>query len=986
MRMPNRWTSSVAAFVASVGLGLPQQASADPTPWQCGRTRNVGCFNCSALDNEDNSNSCAPSSNRGRTKDDFTMLFTPNTNMWVDVGVAAGSDLKLALYATSSSVCNASFANTNQYPGWGFDPQLGFEVSANATTYIAVEELDDDWDFSPSWRMNMYRFGCCPDNDGDETYAYNAAACPNMPVSKRDCNDSDGTNAPGRPEVCDGRDNNCDGQADNGLTFRRYYRDADGDNFGNSASFRDACAQPSGYVLNNTDCNDSERLSYPGRTEVCDGIDNNCNLQTDEGTLSTFYRDFDGDNYGDSNNAQQACSQPNGFNSRSGDCNDNDAARYPGNPEVCDNKDNDCNNVVDDGAGTVWYRDADSDGSGLANVSRVSCSQPSGFVSSAGDCDDTTGLRRPGLNESCDGLDNDCNFIIDDGVGQTWYVDADGDDRGNPNTGVQSCSNPGGRVLTFDDCDDTTALRSPLRDEVCDGIDNDCDLVVDDGVGPVWFRDADRDQFGDSTSQRQSCSQPAGYVNNSSDCDDGTNRRYPGLAETCDGLDNNCNVAIDEDAVDALTWYNDFDGDGYGDPGQQARQCDNPGGYVSNGGDCNDRASGVNPGAVDTPYDTIDQDCVGGDVCDADGDGVPATIGLCGGSDCADGDPNIRPGVTEVVDGIDNDCDGVIDEDSNANDDDRDGWTEDAGDCDDADPSVFPGAREVCSGTDSDCDGVVDEDTLCTDDDNDGSSEDQGDCNDSDPNVGPHAQEFPGNGIDDDCDGVVDAGGFDTDGDGVTEDAGDCDDLDPSVYPSAVEVADGVDNNCDGEIDENTDASDDDLDGFTEEEGDCDDDNEDINPDAVEIRNGRDDDCNGITDDQGADWDDDGDGLTDAEGDCDDGDASIRPGAEELDNGIDDDCDGVVDEGIADLDRDGFSVAEGDCNDADSWVFPGAIEMCDRVDNNCDGAVDEGCDGVVDEDTAAPMVPARCSCQTGPTPWAWLPLLLALPLVRRRRS
>jgi hypothetical protein len=173
------------------------------------------------------------------------------------------------------------------------------------------------------------------------------------------------------------------------------------------------------------------------------------------------------------------------------------------------------------------------------------------------------------------------------------------------------------------------------------------------------------------------------------------------------------------------------------------------------------------------------------------------------------------------------------------------------------------------------------------------------------------------NGLDDDLDGLTDCSDedcwteplcCDLDGDGsfATECLGtDCDDTDPTVYGGAPEDGgtgtqngDGLDNDCDGDIDENTLDSDDDGDGFTENDGDCNDTNPNIHPDAEEILdNGLDDDCDGFTDSNTTDFDDDGDGLSEEEGDCDDTNANVSSNLEEIpDNGIDDDCDGEIDE------------------------------------------------------------------------------------------
>jgi hypothetical protein len=134
-----------------------------------------------------------------------------------------------------------------------------------------------------------------------------------------------------------------------------------------------------------------------------------------------------------------------------------------------------------------------------------------------------------------------------------------------------------------------------------------------------------------------------------------------------------------------------------------------------------------------------------------------------------------------------------------ADDGDADGWGLAEGDCADDDPDRYPGAIEFVDGLDQDCDGTVDNDTTAYDDDGDGTSEADGDCDDADAARHPGVPEL-GNGVDDDCDGTVDEGhrSGDGDGDGFTEDQGDCDDRDADRNPFAADVCNGFDDDCDG--------------------------------------------------------------------------------------------------------------------------------------------------------------------------------------------
>jgi hypothetical protein len=170
-----------------------------------------------------------------------------------------------------------------------------------------------------------------------------------------DCNDNNVNVNPGKAEVCgNGIDDNCNGSIDEGCPAgTTYYRDADGDTYGNPANTTTSTTQPAGYVTNNTDCNDANSAVHPGATEVCNGIDDNCDGRIDEGCV-TYYQDLDGDTYGNAAITQTATTQPAGYVTRAGDCSDNNANINPGRAEVCGNGiDENCNGNADDACTVV---------------------------------------------------------------------------------------------------------------------------------------------------------------------------------------------------------------------------------------------------------------------------------------------------------------------------------------------------------------------------------------------------------------------------------------------------------------------------------------------------------------------------------------------------------------------------------------------------------------------------------------------------------
>ena len=407
---------------------------------------------------------------------------------------------------------------------------------------------------------------------------------------EEDCDDTDDDVYPGASELCDGVDNDCNNEIDDGV-LSTFYVDNDGDGFGISTGTVEACEAPEGFVPNASDCDDTAIDIYPGNVEVCDGMDNNCDGVIDEGVGDTYYRDADGDGYGGAD-IIFACAFEEGLSAVSEDCDDLNNTIHPEALEVCDGIDNNCNNELDEGVQNTYYADADDDGYGDVNVQLLACQLPQGFVENAHDCSDSDSLIYPGAVELCDEIDNNCNGTVDEeealGV-IVWYLDNDGDGYGQDNQSQSSCAQPSGYTANSGDCDDTDSAITPVASEICDGIDNDCDGYTDDddpslGGATLFYLDHDGDGYGDALWTQQACNQPAGYVLDSSDCNDLNPGSYPNASEVCDGEDNNCDGYTDDDdpSVDPSTFssfYHDYDGDGYGDPSDVVQQCDPPSGY-----------------------------------------------------------------------------------------------------------------------------------------------------------------------------------------------------------------------------------------------------------------------------------------------------------------------------------------------------------------------------------------------------------------------
>jgi len=260
-----------------------------------------------------------------------------------------------------------------------------------------------------------------------------------------------------------------------------YYQNLDGDTYGDSNYPVGKVTQPSGYAGYSEiagDCDDMDPNSYPGALEMCDGKDNDC-----DGIIP-------GDEVDKDNDGALACA----------DCDDSEPTRYPGAQELCDGKDNDCDGEEDED----FNLQTDPNNCG-------SCGHKCEYIHAAsscdngdcrmGDCDDGYSDLNEDPNDGCeyecsvsnngieidDEKDNDCDGEIDEVI-NTYYLDSDHDGYGDPNISVNTSSQPSNYVTNNTDCDDTNVEINPEMAEWSNGLDDNCNKIIDE-VPPTVFSD-----------------------------------------------------------------------------------------------------------------------------------------------------------------------------------------------------------------------------------------------------------------------------------------------------------------------------------------------------------------------------------------------------------------------------------------------------------------------------------------------------------------
>jgi hypothetical protein len=234
------------------------------------------------------------------------------------------------------------------------------------------------------------------------------------------------------------------------------------------------------------------------------------------------------------------------------DCDDANAAVFPGAAETCNGVDDDCDGWVDEEVSTVAYWDRDGDGFGDEDMARRVCALPADGTTEIGDCDDLDSTAFPGGSEVCDGRDDDCDGNVDEDVQTAFYVDDDGDGHGTSDgVTADGCIPPDGYAALSDDCDDGEPRAWTGAEETCDEADNDCDGSVDEDLPPTRvYADADGDGHGDPAAPGLACGGVTGWSLDSADCDDGDASIGPQAEEIASNAsDEDCDGWTDEIAV-----------------------------------------------------------------------------------------------------------------------------------------------------------------------------------------------------------------------------------------------------------------------------------------------------------------------------------------------------------------------------------------------------------------------------------------------------
>ena len=372
-------------------------------------------------------------------------------------------------------------------------------------------------------------------------------------------------------EICNGLDDNCDGEVDE-FVLNTYFADADGDGFGNMEEVAYACSTPVGYVNNMEDCNDAaityldaDNDGYGSMTIDACGVEYNDDCDDSNDMVNASGIEVCG------NGIDEDCSGSDEVCEIAG-CTDMNACNYDANATL---EDGTCTYPTESYLNCDGLCLNDGDADGVCDELEVTgCTDATACNYDAMATEDDGSCILP-MDEVCNDVDDDCDGEVDEFVTTAYYFDGDADGFGDAQEVVFACSAPAGYVDNADDCDDAI----------------------------MTFEDLDNDGYG--SNNLTACG-----ISNNTDCDDNNASINAGTAEVCNDIDDDCDGSIDN-GLTFVGYYADADLDGYG-AGNASSFCADPGvGYSTTNDDCDDMNAGINPGATEIEGNDVDENCDG---------------------------------------------------------------------------------------------------------------------------------------------------------------------------------------------------------------------------------------------------------------------------------------------------------------------------------------------------------------------------------------